>query len=72
MHIDGSNGYEILNTTTSFVEVPDVAYASFGTYSDLRSGFSHTETYAVLLFLGFAVCYAALMGIFSFHKRKNR
>lgn len=72
MQIHGLNGYTVLETQTSFVMVPDVAYGSFGHLSDLRSGFGHTETYALLFFLGFAVVYAALMNFFSFHKRKNR
>lgn len=56
-------GYQIEHGVTSDVSVPALAYGSFGNLSDIRNGMGVTQTYTILLFMGFFVVYA-VMGLF--------
>lgn len=60
-----TSGYSVVYSTTSDIDVPTPGYASFGIYSDFRSGLGHTEVYMLLFAVGFAVVYAVLSRFFS-------
>lgn len=61
-----SSNYNVDRTTYALTTIPDFAYGSFGSYSDLREGASHDETWAVLFFLGFFAVYSVCHDIFDY------
>lgn len=60
-----SGHYVRLDSVYNLTTVPDFAYGSFGTLSDLRKGASHDETYTFLFIAGFFICSFVLRNIFS-------
>lgn len=63
---NSSSDYSVDYGTYSLINVPDFSYGSFGTYSNLRGGMTHDETWAVLFAIGFAVVYSVCHDIFDF------
>lgn len=61
-----STVYTVSKTTYSLTVVPSFSYGSFGTFSDLRKEVGHSETYAILFFLGFFAVYNVCHDIFDY------
>ena len=61
-----STVYTVSNTAYSLTVVPSFSYGSFGTFSDLRKEVGHSETYAILFFLGFFAVYSVCHDIFDY------
>ena len=69
----GSNSsYTVSRGTYALTSVPAFAYGSVSPYSDLREGVSHSETWAVLFFLGFTVVYNVCHDIFDYVMQLRR
>lgn len=61
-----NNSYTVSRGTYTLTSVPSFAYGSVSPYSDFREGVSHSETWAVLFFLGFTVVYNVCHDIFDY------